>query len=310
MSAAAFVLYPFVAGFAFFFSPPDDLGLTIVRLTLVAFVLFGYLYLVPNSIGLLTSADVDEKTRAQVLVGSSTGLISTTLYLGLAFWAFGPQQARSLPGSVPLAISLQLLVVLIAFFALSTLVPYAIGVIAARRRRAELFGRERKWLNKISRTLRTLDGSSWRAQLDGLRQVVEEDALSIARDDIAIQTVEEVADDPPQELRLIVAGYRTALETDPRFVFRSHLYAIADTINKIVADLEDRRSSAARDKQALRWSEVLNEQSEELEEESKKASEGVPKAGFAVAAGTAVFMVLLQEMTKTGWDAMVAALNR
>jgi hypothetical protein len=307
--AAIFVfIYPIVASYVFLVSPPADLSLTIIRLTVVQFVAVGYLFVVPNYVGLLTSPYLDERSRARVLVTSSSSLILTGLFLGLGFWAFSPQAAASTT-SIPVSVSVELVLFLLAFFALSLLLPYAIGTISARRRRADLLGRERRCINLASRTLRVI-GSAWRTELDVVSTTIQKDVDEVMAADRAIAAMEKLDDSQEnQNVALTRAGFLAAQVSDPRFQFRSRLMDLSATISRVTTDLEKRRTSAAREQFAQKWSSVLHEQGEELEEEAKRVSEGIPKASLAVVGATAVMSVLLQEVTKSGWQTMVDAIN-
>lgn len=91
---------------------------------------------------------------------------------------------------------------------------------------------------------------------------------------------------------------------------RSDLVEIAGTISRIAADMARRRTAAVREQLAFKRSEILREQGEELAEQPKSVAEGIPNTSVGVVAGTAVISVVLQEITKSGWQTIVAAFPR
>lgn len=76
LTTLAFILYPIISGFFYFTLPADRLPVRIFQVTLATLVLSGYSLILSILTPVLTSENVDEKTRTRFLVTQLSALIS------------------------------------------------------------------------------------------------------------------------------------------------------------------------------------------------------------------------------------------
>jgi hypothetical protein len=306
----AALLYPVVASVMYFTSSADDRSLDVVRLTLVFLGVSGYVFILPTRVAILVSPYLDEDSRTRVLVGGAGGLVSTALFLGLGYWAFGVhgRDLGTAGSAVPVTFSVELILVVVALFVVSVLIPYAIGVRVGRGHRLEYFDRQKHWLNESAGTLRVLGGATYAAELDALHERLQQEQVQLLDEFPAIEFAEVVPDDPDNNWEMMRASYDVALDVDPRLTYVQAVRKLANEVAGIASELAKRRSRDARDKLAENWSQVLRDRRDEIELHVQRTSQGISKAGLTVALGTAMISPVVEEVTKWAWQNMSQAL--
>ena len=106
---------------------------------------------------MLSSEELDENTRQQLLISQWAGILSYAPLISLALWAFGIG-AGQLPAtltSIASTFSARVTVVVLAFPILLFMLPYWIGTQRGNRFRVALAGKMRDFTAKLADLLRT-----------------------------------------------------------------------------------------------------------------------------------------------------------
>lgn len=313
--------YPIVAGIAHFTHkiPSRELTLVIFKYSLVALVFSGYPSLVIPLFGVLTSENLDQQSRRFYLASQLGGLITTTLYLSLAFWAFGLGQSRVgvNVGGVPLTFSPPLLLLLVAFFLLTTFVPYLIGTVRARRWNLTLSGRKRQFLKSLADVLNEPVGAAYYAHLDRIQKELGAEIQEFTGEDKTVEWLEATDgsgardDSIPGPLRTLVAGFRKSRGLDPRFRYLDDLREYVTGVQDVVQDLKEKGTEADRRDAAKAWAAKYAIRDGQLDKEidaAKSVKTGVVAVvGFVM---TSVVGALLGEMGKWAWTIVSESLPK
>ncbi len=163
--------YPVVAALFYFRHPWGSpiLQAQVIKCTLLLLIINGYLVttmLIPE---LLASANLDDDTRQNVFFSQLASLIPIGVYLAIGAASFGINQNSirlDVFGAPGRTLSLELLAVLFAFFAVTTLVPSLVGAQRARVKELELVERARGLVTEIEDILAVPDKSAYVIKLE------------------------------------------------------------------------------------------------------------------------------------------------
>src|SRR5262249_33532086 len=124
----SYLVMPITLGIVYFRHPSasPQTFILIIRCVLVMAFSF-YPVMLMFTVAPMTSANMDPEVRGHLFFSAITSIIPTSLYLALGLWAFGVGETGSTIsinlGAITPMVSVRNIVFILAFFALTTLLP-------------------------------------------------------------------------------------------------------------------------------------------------------------------------------------------
>ncbi|MEI6274492.1 MAG: hypothetical protein WCP08_00820 [Prolixibacteraceae bacterium] len=270
LSFAIVVVYPILI----YQIPGEELLIQAIRYTTILFI-SGYIILAPVLIGALKSENLDEDTRKRYLTAQLSGVIPTTMYLSLLFWAFGFSKAGiALPqvAGISLFLSPALLIVLFLFFFTFIILPYLIGAIRAKKWKIQLLGKRSGYLAEILEILDYPTSSTYITEVMALNRQIGIELNQLAADDIMIYYGHQIdMNMVPKEIANVEKPYRLARNMDPRFKYIDWLVDFAVRTNQLVDDLKIAGTDEELKEKAKSWKIPLHKAKHDLDAEIENA---------------------------------------
>jgi hypothetical protein len=292
-TVAGMFAYPVAVGAIYFAGdvPSNHVTTWVFRLTVTLLFFQALPLAIFMTAGVLASANIDEKTRARQLVTGCASLFTIALFLTLLLWSFDLADASAEvgPASSVLGFSPIVVGVLLGYFLLFVLAPYAVGASRSLRQEHRSTDAQRSILSDVIASLER----PYRAGLD--------DALAKARRDVSDLELRSMCDNAVLALaekgsrlqRSVRAclptgiakrggldtntktTYRRArddqrkrlIQEDPRLGYWSQLGLLRNLIDEIAAML-DGRSDAQRKTISREWAEFLRNRRDEMDRRS------------------------------------------
>jgi len=297
--------YPIAVGIAYFrHALSSELTVTIFQYTLVMVVLLAIVIL-PVSIALTASPNLDEDTRSRFLISQLGGLIPNAFIIALVFVAFGGGSFQFSKENLSAKLLLEVTAVVLAFFALTMIIPYLLGVRFARSKRKRFFDNQKRLLSELEDALEPLSAGS----IAGLEKVKVEIARSLdnlqagdAMLGIASKLDVVDADELPPAMQPVVPAYRATRDTDARFRYLDDLMLLMSNIDTAIAELRAKSSEDERVKLAQTWSRVFEKRRERLDERQKTEESGSVVPQLAFSGASIVLSAALGGVGKTLWE--------
>lgn len=309
--------YPIVVGIAHFRRTisPGDLTLIIFKDSLVAFVFVGYSLLGPVVFGVLSSENVDQRTRTLYLGSQLSGLITTVLYLALAFWAFGFGQSKVgiSVGGIPLTISPKLFLLLFIFFFFTILLPYTIGTVQAKNQNLSLSEKKRDFLKRLRDILNEPVGQIYYSHLEEFQGDLNKAISEFQEKDKTIKWLAAYEGDaiPIEKVdkseKAIIRSFRDSRDLDPRFRYLDDLRKYVSGVREIIEDLKEKPTDPEKKDASRVWAAKYTILEAELEKEIESA--GQAKTGVTVVGGfvlTTLATGILGELAKWAGTTIVS----
>jgi hypothetical protein len=308
--------YPIVAGVFYFHYPrfSEPLKILVVKYSILLLILGGYPLVMTVVISMLASENLDEDSRQLVFVNQLSGMIPTALIVSLAIWAFGIG-GTNLPfdmAGIRRTMSVQALLLMLAFFAVSTLIPYMLGAQRAKRRGIALLKKERDYLARLADILETPTASLYGSKLSELRDEVTQTKDKFTADDTLLTLAADIEKDPaqiPPAAKPLVDALEQTRDIDPRFRFLDYLSGLAKDLEEIIADLQKRPSTEV-EAAAGQWSKKFETRKTEADAEINAIRSVKPLVTVALGSvATLVISAVLDEVGKTSWQ-LISHLGR
>lgn len=230
VSLLILIAYPIIIGIHFFSQHAPDINMVFVLKYSSILILGTYVLLLPTMIGILTSAYIDEDTRARIFLNQFTGLIAYSLFISLLFWVTDTSKVVSsfLLGNVNLVYNPQLLLILICFPILFLVLPYFIGIQKAKRLRKDFLNSNTKILNRIIETIKLSTHADLMSNIEKLEKEIISEYSNLVNSDTGIahgleyDKTTSVSQLPPSE-QLTFQYYQKARPYDSRFGYYDFL---------------------------------------------------------------------------------------
>lgn len=309
LSGVIVLSYPVVAGVSYFQHTwsSEALKILIVKYSLLLLILGGYPLTMIVVIMMLVSENLDEDTRQQVFVNQLGGMIPTALFVALAIWAFGIGGAGQLPrdfAGVFRTLSFRPLLLMLAFFSFSVLIPYLLGTQRARRRNLALLKERRNYAARLADILESPTGSLYVSRLTGLLEEIAGERSRMTGEDALLTQAEQIEANPaqiPADAKPLVDALEKTRDLDPRFKFLDYLTQFAKELREIIEDLQQ-RTGANVEQAAGFWSKKFELRKAELADEIKIAENLKPLVAAGLGAvATTIVSGILGEVSKVAW---------
>jgi hypothetical protein len=240
-------------------------------------------------------------------------LIPLSIYVALAFWAFGlggkPLDVGYLgiPGGT---LSVQMLLLLLGLFAATLLIPFLVGTQRTRKRNLALQKEVRDYFGELEDILSAPTPSIYLEEIGGLRARIEAAKNTFIETDKLLVFARDTKQNPEkagEADKVIAAGIEKTRDLDARFRFLDALDELEQEMNKVVVEIQKRPAETIEDA-ARHWSEKYKSRRDELNKTIQTAASSKPLilagAGSLV---SAIVLDLVSEVAKTGWDWIIHA---
>ena len=303
------LLYPVVAAVIYFRHTRGSPILQVleIKCTLLFLTLNGYFLMAALVPKILASENLDDDSRQNIFFSQLGALIPNAVYGAIGAAAFGFDQNAvhfEVFGVLSRTVSLELLGILFAFFAATTLIPYLVGAQRARVKEVQLLDQMKSLDAEIEDVLETPIGSHYVIKLDAvqtnaaaLRQrLVDQEPILAIYQAIAQDTAQATVD----QLRLKAAMDLTG-DLDARWRFKEDLGKLNGELQEIVSNLEQQNPpdlDAAAEKWAKRYASRkgdLKQQIDELWNRKPIVAAGLGSGVMIIVSG------ILGEVAKTAW---------
>ncbi len=258
--AAVVFCYPLIAAYFYFRNPWGSplLQAQEIKCTLLLLIISGYLFtslLVPK---MMASANLDEVARQNMFFTQLASFIPIGVYLAIGAASFGINQNSvrlDVFGAPGRTLSLELLAVLFAFFAFTTLIPSLVGSQRARVRELELVERARDIVTEIEDVLETPDKSAYVIKLETTRSRVEQLQQQFLVEEPIFALLERIGSDPdkaPQEQKNLKVSMDLTAKMDARARYLETLARLQNELREVIANLKLRGDSEIEEA-AAKW---------------------------------------------------------
>ncbi len=312
MSLAAIILLGyFVLGAIIHFRYPWDSQ--VLHVAAVKYTLLGMIF-VPNipiwgqMAAMLSSEELDEDTRQQLLITQWAGILSYATLISLALWAFGIG-AGPIPAtlaSIASTFSARVTVVVLAFPLLLFMLPYWIGTQRGNRFRGKLAGKMRDFTAKLTDLLLTPIPASYAPALAALQTEVLAELTATMQCSPIMALHPANPNTPPAALEAVKDAVADSQDLDPRFHHVDELIKFDSGLQQIAADLQAQPPLRVI-RAAERWGRKYQIRKTELAAEIDSSSNARPVVLLAV--GTllsALISSVLSDVGKTAWTAIAS----
>jgi len=226
--------------------------------------------------------------------------------VSLAIWAFG-LGGTNLPigiSGVKQTLSVQALLLMFAFFAVSILIPYVLGAQRAKRRSLDLLGKERDYLARLTDILEAPTASLYESRLTELRDEIAGTRDKFTKDDPLLALAEEVEKKPdeiPEAAKPLVDALEQTRDIDPRFKFLDYLTGLSKDMELVIADLQKRTPSDA-EAAAGQWSKKFDGRKKETDGKIEALQSLKPSVTAMIGSvASLVISPILEEVGKASW---------
>ena len=303
------VCYPFVTGYFYFRYPWGSpvLQSQVIKCTLLLLTLSSYALVAVLVPKMLASENLDDDTRQTIFFTQLGGLIPIGVYLAIGAAAFGiDRNAIRLDvfGAAGKTLSLELLGLLFAFFAVTSLVPYLVGAQRARVKEMELVKRARDIVTEIEDMLAVPGKSTYVEKLEftgsqleqGRKLFLQEEPIFDSYEKIS-QKIEEANEN---EKRLKSAMDQTGL-LDARARYLALLERLQLELTEIAANLQQRREPDIEEA-AAKWGKRYEGRKVELTQKLEELEKRRPIVAAGLGSGLVIIVSgILGEVAKAAW---------
>lgn len=297
--------YPILVGISYFQLSASALPERVFQYTLSMFFLGGLPLLWLSLISTLVSENIDADTRKRVFINQLSALVPNALWLALLFWSFGIAGAGSKVnvGTIALEFSPLLLGLVIGFFVLTVLIPYAIGGHRSNQWRSYLIQEHRSWMASMKDILETPAGSTYLPKLAALQQELDEKKSAfVASDPMIVAGIQIDQGIIPPNTKAFAPAYVLARELDPRFSHLDAMTRMSEKISEIQADLQKLTTDAELEKSAKEWIKYFQPREGALVKELAQAAKTRPPMVLLFSGiFLPIFSVVLGEFAKWLW---------
>ena len=279
----------------------------------VKYTLIGMIF-VPNiqswgrMVAILSSEDLDEDTRQQVLINQLADMLSYAIFISLALWAFGVGTGP-LPATlatVANTFSARVSIVVLAFPMLLFMLPYWIGTQRGSRFRVKLAKKRRDFTAALADILKTPLANSYAPAITNLQTQVQAELAETMHCSEIMKFHSANVDNPPPGLTYAKPFVEASQDLDPRFRHVDELIKFNAELQQIAADLQAQPPLRVI-RAAERWGRKYEIRKTELSAEISSSSNARPVAILAV--GTllsALISSVLSDVGKTAWTAIAS----
>jgi hypothetical protein len=309
--AAVILLGYFVVGAVIHFRYPWNSQ--VLYVAAVKYTLLGMIF-VPNIpvwgqvAAMLSSEELDENTRQQLLITQWAGILSYAPLISLALWAFGIG-AGPLPAtlaSIASTFSARVTVIVLAFPILLFMLPYWIGTQRGNRFRVALAGKMLDFTAKLADLLRTPLPTSYIPALAALQAEVLAELTSTMQISPIMALHPANPNTPDPSFDAVKDAVADSQDLDPRFQHVDELIKFDAELQQIASDLTAQPPLRVI-RAAERWGRKYEIRKTELGAEISSSSNARPVAILAV--GTllsALISSVLSDVGKTAWTAIAS----
>jgi hypothetical protein len=279
----------------------------------VKYTLIGMIF-VPNiqswgrTAAILSSEDLDEDTRQQVLINQLADMLSYAIFISLALWAFGVGSGP-LPATlatVANTFSARVSIIVLAFPMLLFMLPYWIGTQRGSRFRLKLAGKRRDFTTTLADILKTPLAASYIPAITDLRTHVEAELADTMQSSEIMKFHSANVDKPPPGLTYAKPFVEASQDIDPRFRYVDELIKFDGELQQIAADLQAQPPLRVI-RAAERWSRKYEIREKELSIEINSSSSARPVVLLAVGTlPSALISSVLSDVGKTAWSAIAS----
>jgi|SRR6266853_1308200 len=304
-----FLAYPIVAGILYFRHPwsSEILKLLIVKYSLLFLILSSYPALVVAGASLLSSENLDEDTRQRFFINMLVGILPSTPFIALAIWAFGAAHS-GLPMDFPAlsyTFSFTALLLMLAFFGVTVVLPYLAGIQRGRRRMITLLEIQRNYAAKLADILESPAAASYQGKLAALNDAVADDRRVLTESDKFIAAVEAANKRDPATIspgdQSLIDSLKQTRDLDPRFKFLDNTAEFQSELKELIEDLQQ-RSAATIETAAALWSKKFEQRKADLATEIQAASTRKPRMITILSTlATMILSAVFSEVGKAAW---------
>jgi hypothetical protein len=307
--AALILVGYFVAGAIIHFRYPWNsqiLYVAAVKYTLIGMIFVPNIPVWGQMVAILSSEELDENTRQQLLINQWAGMLSYAIFISLALWAFGVGSGP-LPAtlaSVLSSFSARVTLIVLAFPMLLFMLPYWIGTQRGNRFRLKLAGKMRDFTSKLADILETPLPASYIPSLAALQIEVQAELDNTMQCSQIMALHPANPNPPPAELNVVKSFVEESKDLDPRFRHIDELIQFDKELQQIAADLTAQPPPRVI-RAAERWSRKYEIRKVEIGAEINSSSTARPVVLLAV--GTllsALISSVLSDVGKTAWSAI------
>jgi hypothetical protein len=286
----------------------QPLYIAAVKYTLIGMIFVPNIQIWGRMAAILSSEDLDEDTRQQVLINQLADLLSYAIFISLALWAFGVG-AGPLPATlatVANTFSARVSIVVLAFPMLLFMLPYWIGTQRGSRFRSKLVSKRRDFTATLADILKTPLAASYIPAISNLHTQVRVELTDTMQSSEIMKFHPANLDNPPPALTYSKPFVEASQDLDPRFRHVDELIKFDSELQQITADLTAQPPLRVI-RAAERWSKKYEIRKKELGIEIKSSSNTRPVVLLAV--GTllsALISSILSDVGKTAWSAIAS----
>ena len=335
LAFVATVTYFVLVSIAHFNQPYSSSGLVldVFQYTMLFAAASTAIFLLP-SVNVLMSRNVDEDTRTRYLVSRLGALVPTALSVSITFWAFdlvrgGPAFEM---GNVDVRFSAVVWLVVLGYFAITTLGPYLIGT--KRRKRWELELLEKR-LRFVERGIEGIDQAAHsnragqeakiqdiKARLEEEQEIfistdqmlekaeeIKEGFLDVAESGLAVQLQKATRIMPRNPL--LALAYRTTRDRqpdiDPRFAYVDWLRVLDTETTKVVDELSRKPRKPVRETLVSQLGLVYRDYRYDTDKKIQEVKGTRPGALLAISAAGGLVLLVPSELASLVWSSFQSA---
>jgi hypothetical protein len=279
-----------------------------VKYTLIGMIFIPNIQVWGRMAAVLSSEDLDEDTRQQVLINQLADMLSYAIFISLALWAFGVGTGP-LPATlatVANTFSARVSIVVLAFPMLLFMLPYWIGTQRGSRFRSKLVAKRRDFTATLADILKTPLATSYIPAITDLRTRVDAELADTMQSSEIMKFHSANIDNPPPGLTYAKPFVEDSQDLDPRFRHVDELIKFDAELQQIDADLTAQPPLRVI-RAAERWSRKYEIRKKDLGIEINSSSNTRPVVLLAV--GTllsALISSVLSDVGKTAWSAIAS----
>lgn len=262
---------------------------------------------------LLASPNLDEDSRSRVFVNQLGGLIPNALLAAVAVYSFGDPMKNTDGLGVEMwgyrmPISLPLIIGVFAFFLLTAVLPYIVGVSRGTGMREALVKRQQSAYDRLLEILTFPNAQKYQSGLTALGEEVKREVGEFISAHAAISRMLELKGKSEAEIteldRDFLGTYSHAAEVDARFHHIRQMDQLQDEIGSAAIDITSAPTEAEMIGKANRYTAVYldrRRRASEAADENRKA--GKPRLFLIMSVlFTALGSALLGQTAKWLWE--------
>ncbi|HWB45437.1 MAG TPA: hypothetical protein VG900_08370 [Hyphomicrobiaceae bacterium] len=315
VSTIATLAYPIYIGYLMFWRQlsGDALTLSVIKATFLLLAVAGVVGTIPMLMRLLASPNLDEDSRARVFVNQIGSLIPNALLAAVALYSFGdPTQSANGLGieilGYRMALSLPLIGVVFAFFLLTAVLPYVVGVNRGAAAREALAKRQQSVYDRLLEILTFPNAQKYAEGLSELGEETKNELGEFIREHAAISRMIELKGKSEAEIteldRDFLGTYSHAADVDARFQHIRLMDKLQDEIATALHDITTAPSEGEMVNKANRYTAVYldrRRRAADASEESRRT--GKPRLFLLTSVlFTALGSAVLGQTAKWLWE--------